>query len=78
MTQLLSFFSQESRWNAVLTRNRAAEGVFYYAVKTTGIVCRPTCPSRRPNRKNVEFFDTYHDAKEAGYRACKRCKPDAS
>ena len=75
MTQLPTFSSQESRWNAVLVRNRAAEGVFYYAVKTTGIVCHPVCPSRRPKRKNVEFFDTYDEAKEAGYRACKRCKP---
>ena len=64
-----------ARWKAVQSRDRSADGQFVYAVKTTGIFCRPTCPARRPKRENVEFFDTPEAAKEHGFRACKRCKP---
>jgi AraC family transcriptional regulator of adaptative response/methylated-DNA-[protein]-cysteine methyltransferase len=63
-------------WNAVLNRDTSATGEFFYAVKTTGVYCRPTCASRRPLRKNVEFFATTAAAREQGYRACKRCRPD--
>jgi len=63
-------------WQAVQSRNVAYEDRFVYAVKTTGIYCRPTCPSRRPHRHNVEFFDTWGDAEVAGYRPCKRCNPN--
>ncbi len=62
-------------WDAVQNRDSAYNTVFVYAVKTTGIFCRPTCPSRRPFRENVEFFDTPHDAQSAGYRPCERCHP---
>lgn len=57
-------------------RDRASDGRFVGAVKTTGIYCKPSCPARRPKRENVEFFDTPEQARAAGYRACKRCLPD--
>ncbi len=65
-----------ARWQAVLARDASSLPPFIYAVKTTGVYCRPDCPSRRPNEKNVEFFDSAVEAQEAGYRSCKRCKPD--
>lgn len=64
-----------ARWDAVLARDTAADGAFVYAVRTTRIFCRPTCPSRRPGRQHVEFFDTPAAAARAGYRACRRCRP---
>lgn len=66
--------SAASRWHAVSQRDPAANGTFVYAVKTTGIYCRPTCGSRLALRKHVEFFTTPQDAEHAGYRACKRCR----
>lgn len=64
------------QWQQVLARDAAADGQFFYAVKSTHIYCRPSCPSRRPARKNVTFFATAAAAEQAGYRACKRCEPD--
>jgi AraC family transcriptional regulator, regulatory protein of adaptative response / methylated-DNA-[protein]-cysteine methyltransferase len=64
-------------WHAVLGRDRKADGRFVYAVTSTGIYCRPSCPSRRPRRDRVRFFDGPEGARAAGFRACKRCKPDA-
>ena len=69
------FASDAQRWSALCERERAADGQFVYAVKTTGVFCRPSCASRRPLRENVEFFDNVQEASRAGYRACKRCKP---
>jgi AraC family transcriptional regulator of adaptative response/methylated-DNA-[protein]-cysteine methyltransferase len=66
------------RWNAVLGHDRAADGLFVYAVRSTGIYCRPSCPSRRPRRDRVAFFETPAAAREAGFRPCKRCRPDAT
>ncbi|GAC1644696.1 MAG: bifunctional DNA-binding transcriptional regulator/O6-methylguanine-DNA methyltransferase Ada [Acidobacteriaceae bacterium] len=64
------------RWQAVLAHDRAGDGRFFYAVKTTGIYCRPSCPSRRPNSVyKVEFFGDHISAEMAGFRACQRCKP---
>lgn len=71
------FCNPDSRWQAVLERDVKADGCFVYAVKSTGIYCRPTCPSRRPKLENVAFFDVINDAEQAGYRPCKRCRPDA-
>jgi len=62
-------------WQQVLGRDAAADGQFVYAVKSTGVYCRPSCPSRRPERKNVSFFPTNEMAEAAGYRACLRCEP---
>ncbi len=66
----------DPRWQAVLDRNAEADGKFYYSVSTTGIYCRPSCGSRRANPGNVAFHATTADAERAGFRACKRCKPD--
>jgi AraC family transcriptional regulator of adaptative response/methylated-DNA-[protein]-cysteine methyltransferase len=63
------------RWQAVLTRDRALEGAFVYAVRSTGIYCRASCPSRRPRPTQVEFFPVPAAAEQAGYRACRRCHP---
>ena len=64
------------QWQQVLERDARADGQFFYAVKSTMIYCRPSCPSRRPTRKNVKFFPTPESARAAGYRACLRCEPD--
>src|SRR5436305_12365040 len=70
--------NETARWDAVMGRDRSADGLFVYAVRSTGVYCRPSCPSRRPRRDRVLFFDRPHEARTAGYRACKRCTPDAS
>ena len=62
-------------WQQVLSRDAAADGQFVYAVKSTGVYCRPSCPSRRPERKNVSFFPSPALAEAAGFRACLRCEP---
>jgi AraC family transcriptional regulator of adaptative response/methylated-DNA-[protein]-cysteine methyltransferase len=67
--------TMDHQWQAVQARDRSADGQFVYAVKTTGIYCRPSCASRSPRRENVEFFALPAAAEEAGYRACKRCQP---
>lgn len=67
--------TKTDRWRAVVARDSAAAGSFVYAVTTTDIYCRPGCPSRRPNRGNVRFFDGPRAAEVAGFRPCKRCAP---
>ncbi len=67
----------ERRWQSMVRRDPRADGEFVYAVKTTGVYCRPSCPSKTAKRQNVAFFDTAGLAVAAGYRACKRCKPNA-
>jgi AraC family transcriptional regulator of adaptative response/methylated-DNA-[protein]-cysteine methyltransferase len=62
-------------WQQVLARDPRADGQFVYAVKSTGVYCKPSCPSRRPERKNVSFFPTPDAAESAGFRACLRCEP---
>jgi len=68
---------EDSRWLAVLNRDRSADGSFVYAVRSTRIYCRPSCPSRRPRADGVAFFTTTASARAAGFRACHRCQPDA-
>jgi AraC family transcriptional regulator, regulatory protein of adaptative response / methylated-DNA-[protein]-cysteine methyltransferase len=70
-----TFISDESRWTAIVDRDRSADGTFYYAVKTTGVFCCPSCSARRPNRPNVEYYLTCLEAEAAGYRPCKKCTP---
>ena len=70
-------FWRASYWDAVAARDRAMDGVFFYAVMSTGVYCRPSCPSKRPRRENVVFFRAREAAERAGFRPCKRCKPDA-
>jgi AraC family transcriptional regulator of adaptative response/methylated-DNA-[protein]-cysteine methyltransferase len=74
--ETLAFADEASRWQAVQTRDAAADGAFYSGVRSTGVYCRPSCPSRRPNRGQAVFFDTTEDARQAGFRACLRCRPD--
>jgi len=65
----------DARWRAVVERDRTADGQFFYGVTSTGIYCRPSCPSRRPRPANVRFFESAHDAEAAGFRPCQRCAP---
>jgi len=67
-----------ARWNAVVAHDRDADGLFVYGVRSTGVYCRPSCPSRRPRRDRVAFYETPAAARDAGFRACKRCGPDAA
>src|SRR5512139_1953482 len=67
--------TDSARWRGVLARDRSLDGTFVYAVRSTGIYCRPACPSRRPRRTQVEFFPVPAAAEQAGYRACRRCRP---
>jgi len=69
---------EEVFWQAVLHRDRASNGKFVYAVRSTHIYCRPSCPSRRPNRTQVVFFESGEAARQAGFRACRRCRPDSA
>ena len=70
------FSTDTKRWQAVLDRDPAADGQFFTCVHTTGIYCRPTCPARKPLRKNVHFVESAQQARREGYRPCKRCRPD--
>ncbi|MGH7711712.1 MAG: Ada metal-binding domain-containing protein [Gemmatimonadaceae bacterium] len=65
---------EAAAWAAVANRDRRFDGAFVYAVRTTGVYCRPSCPSRRPHRANVIFYRTRSSAEAAGFRACLRCK----
>jgi AraC family transcriptional regulator of adaptative response/methylated-DNA-[protein]-cysteine methyltransferase len=66
---------EESKWQAVLARDARLDGQFVFAVSSTGIYCRPSCPSRRPRRDRVSFFQFPEGAEQAGFRACRRCHP---
>ena len=70
------FRSDEERWAAVADRDARAEGEFFYSVSTTGVYCRPGCPSRRPRREHVRFHASHEEAENAGFRACRRCRPN--
>lgn len=67
--------NSEHLWDAVVARNRRFDGALFYGVGTTRIYCRPSCPSRRPKPENVQFFFDPDSAEQAGFRACKRCRP---
>src|SRR5437016_2614648 len=71
----VSDLSAERRWRIVLARDRRYDGAFVYAVRSTGIYCRPSCPSRRPRRHLVDFFPVPEVAERAGFRPCRRCRP---
>lgn len=73
-----AFQNDRDRWAAVVERDAGANGIFYYSVATTGVYCLPSCAARLPLRKNVAFHDTRAEAEQAGFRACKRCRPDPS
>lgn len=69
------YATHQARWNAVVQRDHEADGVFFYGVLTTLVYCRPDCSSRRPNRENVCYFDSWAQAEQAGFRPCKKCSP---
>jgi AraC family transcriptional regulator of adaptative response/methylated-DNA-[protein]-cysteine methyltransferase len=71
-----AFSTDAERWAAVVGRDRRADGVFYFSVRTTGVYCRPSCAARPARRENVRFHATAADAERAGFRPCKRCRPD--
>src|SRR4051812_40321100 len=66
----------DGRWEAVKRRDRAADGAFVYSVRTTGVYCRPSCAARLARRENVRFHATCAEAERAGFRPCKRCRPN--
>src|SRR5947199_7631599 len=70
--------TEDARWQSVLARDGASDGKFVFAVSSTGVYCRPSCPSKRPRRENVTFYRSSSEAEKAGYRACLRCRPRAA
>src|ERR1700726_3393972 len=68
--------ADDPRWVRVLARDKAVDGHFWYSVSTTGVYCRPSCPSRTANPKNVQLHDSLASAKATGFRPCRRCNPD--
>ena len=67
--------TEDARWQAMLARDNTSDGKFVFAVSSTGIYCRPSCPSKRPRRENVTFFRAPQEAESAGFRECLRCRP---
>jgi AraC family transcriptional regulator of adaptative response/methylated-DNA-[protein]-cysteine methyltransferase len=75
-TELAKATERDGRWAAVVNRDPKADGSFYYSVRTTGVYCRPSCAARLARPENVTFHATREEAEKAGFRPCKRCKPD--
>ena len=75
-TRLAARIVSDPRWAKIVARDKAADGSFYYSVKTTGVYCRPSCPARLARPENVQLYSTTAEAEAAGFRPCKRCKPD--
>ena len=67
--------TDDAKWRAVVERDRTADGLFYFSVLSTGVYCRPSCGARHPRRENVSFHADCAEAEQAGFRACKRCRP---
>ena len=76
IVQFASNTENDPRWSAVLARDAHADGQFYYSVKTTGVYCQPSCAARRAKPENVQFHNSREEAEQAGFRPCKRCRPD--
>lgn len=74
-TEMKLMLDHDTYWQAVVERDPRQDGQFVYAVRTTGVFCRPSCTSRQPRRENVTFFASAQEAQAGGYRACKRCRP---
>ena len=74
--ELARTVKRDPRWASIVAREAAVDGKFYYSVKTTGVYCRPSCAARLARPENVEFHTTRQGAEKAGFRPCKRCKPD--
>jgi AraC family transcriptional regulator of adaptative response/methylated-DNA-[protein]-cysteine methyltransferase len=67
--------TEEDKWNAALNRNSDLDGMFVFAVRSTGVYCRPSCPAKRPKRNQVLFFSSFEEAEQSGFRSCRRCHP---
>jgi AraC family transcriptional regulator, regulatory protein of adaptative response / methylated-DNA-[protein]-cysteine methyltransferase len=76
ITELAAATESDPRWASVRARSAEADGTFFYSCRTTGVYCRPSCPARLARPENVRFHATRQDAERAGFRPCKRCKPD--
>ncbi len=74
--ELAAATERDPRWASVVARSTAADGAFFYSVKTTGVYCRPSCAARQARPENIRFHPTREDAESAGFRPCRRCKPD--
>ena len=74
--ELRAATERDPRWASVVARSAAADGTFFYSVRTTGVYCRPSCAARQARPENVRFHATREDAEQAGFRPCKRCRPD--
>src|SRR5262249_3545705 len=68
--------ADDPRWARIVARDKTADGCLWYSVSTTGVYCRPSCPSRVANPANVQLHDTIEGARATGFRPCKRCNPD--
>ncbi len=77
LNQSTSIANEALYWDAVHNRDARFNGIFVYAVRSTGVYCRPTCPSRRPQREQVTFFNSFDEAEATGFRPCRRCHPRA-
>src|SRR5713226_1996192 len=77
MTAATTTAAADPQWHAVLARDSASDGKFVFAVSSTGVYCRPSCPAKRPRRENVTFFRRAQEAERAGFRECLRCRPKA-
>lgn len=75
LTDELRTIDEEMRWRAVEGRDASFNGIIFYGVRSTGVYCKPSCPSRRPRREQVVYFDTLAEAESASFRACRRCHP---
>src|SRR5690349_23276153 len=71
-----SSITDDVRWKRIVVRDKAADGQFWYSVSTTGVYCRPSCPSRAAKPENVQLHDSLESARATGFRPCRRCKPD--
>src|ERR1700686_5624224 len=74
-TSVTALMNNPELWSAVLSRDASRDGSFVFAVRSTGIYCRPSCPARRPRPEQVRFFQLPEAAEQAGFRACRRCHP---
>src|SRR5262247_1093591 len=70
--------ADDPRWARIVARDKTADGHLWYSVATTGVYCRPSCPSRIANPKNVQLHDSLEGARATGFRPCRRCNPDGS
>jgi AraC family transcriptional regulator, regulatory protein of adaptative response / methylated-DNA-[protein]-cysteine methyltransferase len=73
--KLAAATTSDPRWQSIVARDKDADGKFFYSVGTTGVYCRPSCAARLPRPENVRFHGSTAEAEQAGFRACKRCKP---